>query len=464
MSITYKKVSKIEGPLIFLKPIPNHRVEFGSKVIIKRGERESLGQVIVANKNFIIVEVFEGTQGLSKEIDVTFENEVFKIGVSREMLGGVFDGLGEPKGEPFLPEKYLDINGSPINPVSRAYPKDVIQTGISTIDGLNTLVRGQKLPIFSGQGLPHNELAAQIVNNAKVKTKEKFITIFCGIGLLADEALFFQETFREHGIGNIIQFVNLASDPSMERLLVPRVALSTAEFFAFTHEYHVLVVMVDMTNYADALRELSNTKEEIPARKGFPGYMYSDFASIYERAGRIRDNNGSITQIPIITMPDDDITHPIPDLTGYITEGQIVLSREYHQKGLFPPVDILSSLSRLMKDGVGEGNTREDHQDMANQLYAIYSKSQETRQLESIIGEENLSEHDKAFLTFADLFELNFIDQGKKMGRQFSKTFDIGWKLLSLLGRGDLTRMNKDYIDEYYQSGISENDFEEVKK
>ena len=294
-----------------------------------------------------------------------------------------------------LPEELRDINGEPMNPVRRAYPKDVIQTGISSFDCLNTLVRGQKLPIFSGQGLPHNQLVAQIVNNAKVTTNEPFVTIFCGIGILAEDALYFQNKFEERGATNVISFINLASDPTIERLLVPKIALTTAEFLAFKHDMHVLVVMTDITNYAESLREISNVKGEIPARKGFPGYMYSDFASIYERAGRIRGKKGSITQIPVISMPNDDITHPIPDLTGYITEGQIVLSREYHQKGLFPPIYPLASLSRLMKDAIGKDSTREDHADVSSQLYASYSKALEIRELESIIGTESLSDIDK---------------------------------------------------------------------
>ncbi len=315
------------------------------------------GRILQVSREAVVVEVFEGTFGLSlDETQITFLDTTFKVNVSREMMGRTFNGLGEPlDDDPILPEEVLDINGEPINPYSRAYPRDVIQTGISTIDGLNTLVRGQKLPIFSGQGLPHNIMAAQIVNNARVTTNEPFITIFCGIGLLGDEALYFEKKFQEKGSSKVVSFINLANDPPIERLLITRIALSVAEFLAFQHDMHVLVVMTDITNYCEALREISNAKGEIPSRKGYPGYMYSDLASIYERAGRIHDKKGSITFIPIISMPNYDITHPIPDLTGYITEGQIVLSRDYHKKGIYPPVNILASLSRLMKEAVGKG-------------------------------------------------------------------------------------------------------------
>jgi V/A-type H+-transporting ATPase subunit B len=458
MSLTYKKISQIQGPLVFVRPIENHRIKFASIVQIRTEEGIRHGRVLEVNQVLAVIEVFEGTFGLSLDsTEVTFLNETFKIGVSREMLGRQFNGLGEPlEGDAILPEEILDINGLPINPIERAYPTSVIQTGISTIDGLNTLIRGQKLPIFTGQGLPHNNLAAQIVMNAKVRTNEPFITIFCGIGLLADEAMFFRQKFEERGSAKVINFINLASDPIIERLLIPRIALTTAEFLAFKHDMHVLVVITDITNYAEALREISNAKGEIPARKGFPGYMYSDFASLYERAGRIRGKPGSITQIPIISMPNDDITHPIPDLTGYITEGQIVLSRDYHQKGFFPPINILSSLSRLMKEGIGEGSTREDHGDLASQLYALYSRSLEIRELESIIGSESLSEVDKLYLKFGKLFETIYINQGSSSERNFEDTLNIGWKLCSIMGRGELTRINQKYLQKYFLLGIEE--------
>lgn len=462
MSLTYKKLDEIKGPLVFVRPLQDHKIKFASIVKIKTQEGIRHGRVLEVSTDIAVLEVFEGTFGLSLDsTEITFLDETFKIGVSREMLGRVFNGLGEPiDGEEILPEEILDINGLPLNPIERAYPTSVIQTGISTIDGLNTLIRGQKLPIFTGQGLPHNALAAQIVTNAKVRTNDPFITIFCGIGLLADEALFFRQKFEERGSAKVISFINLASDPTIERLLVPRIALSTAEFLAYKHGMHVLVVLTDITNYAEALREISNAKGEIPARKGFPGYMYSDFAALYERAGRIKGKTGSITQIPIISMPNDDITHPIPDLTGYITEGQIVLSRDYHQRGFFPPINILSSLSRLMKEGIGEGSTRADHSDLSSQLYALYSKSLEIRELESIIGSESLSEVDKLYLKFGRLFETVFINQGANSERSFEDTLNLGWKLCSIMGRGELTRINQKYIKEYFLLGVE--DFLEI--
>ncbi|WP_457557648.1 V-type ATP synthase subunit B [Candidatus Harpocratesius sp.] len=457
MSISYANISSIMDPLVYMKPLPNHNIKNGSVVKIKTKDGEvRTGQVLTVSKDVVVIQVVEGSFGLTLgTTQVTFLDEIFKVGVSREMMGRRFNGIGEPidGGEPILPEVLLDINGEPMNPVTRDYPRDVIQTGISSFDNLNTLVRGQKLPIFSGQGLPHNRLVAQIVNNAKVRTNEPFVTIFCGIGLLAEQALYFQQKFEERGSTKVISFINLASDPTIERLLIPKVALTTAEFLAFQHDMHVLVVLSDITNYAEALREISNVKGEIPARKGFPGYMYSDFASIYERAGRIKGKKGSITQIPVISMPNDDITHPIPDLTGYITEGQIVLSRDYHQQGLFPPIYPLSSLSRLMKDAIGKNNTREDHADLSSQLYACYSKALEIRELESIIGTESLSEIDKQYLTFANLFEQKFINQGDSE-RSFEKTFNLAWKLLSIMNRSELIRVKREFIEKYYDENI----------
>jgi V/A-type H+-transporting ATPase subunit B len=457
MAITYNHVDAIEGSLIFLKPLKNHNIRYGSIVEIQTPKGRRHGRIIKCDQTAIVAEVFEGTFDLNlEETRVTFTDEVFTVGISREMMGRTFNGLGLPlDGRPILPEVILDINGSPLNPFSRAYPTSVIQTGISTIDGLNTLVRGQKIPIFSGQGLPHNPLAAHIVNNAKVTSNEPFIVIFCGIGLLAEDAQYFREKFEERGTSRLITFLNLASDPPTERLIVPRVALTTAEFLAFEHNMHVLVILTDMTLYAEALRELSNQKGEIPARKGYPGYMYSDFASIYERAGRIKGKIGSITQIPIITMPNDDISHPVPDLTGYITEGQIVLSREYHQRGLYPPVNILSSLSRLMKEGVGEGKTREDHADVSSQLYAFYSRALEIRELESVVGRESLTNIDLDYLDFAELFERHFINQSENSERTFEETLNLGWKLISLLKKDQILRVKKDLIEKYYQNDIT---------
>ncbi|MHA1820414.1 MAG: V-type ATP synthase subunit B [Promethearchaeota archaeon] len=461
MSITYKTISRIEGPLVFLKY--SHPVKNGEIVRIKTSSgEERMGRVLQITQDLVVVETFQGTQGLdAQNTEVTFLNQLFTIGVSRDMRGKVFDGLGRIRTEigssqesvainP-IPEVIRDINGSPINPYAREYPRDVIQTGISVIDGLNTLIRGQKLPIFSGQGLSHNLLAAQIVKQAKVTTNEPFLIIFVGIGILNDDAMFFEQRFKESGnIQNVITFLNLASDPAIERILVPRVALTTAEYFAFDLGMHVLVVMLDITNYCEALRELSSAKGEIPSRKGFPGYLYSDLASIYERAGRIRGKKGSITQIPIITMPNDDITHPIPDLTGYITEGQIVLSRELHRRGIYPPVEILSSLSRLMKEGVGKGKTREDHMDVASQLYALYSQSLEIKELESIIGEEGLTHSDKKILEFGKSFEEYFINQSYNDERSIKQTLDLAWALLSHVPKKNLMRLNKKLIEKYY--------------
>lgn len=466
MSITYSNISSVLDPLVYMKPMPNHNIKNGSVVRIRTKDGEiRTGQVLTVSKDVVAIQVVEGAFGLVLgTTDITFLDDVFKVGVSREMMGRRFNGMGLPidGGDPILPEELLNINGEPMNPVSRAYPEDIIQTGISTFDCLTTLVRGQKLPIFSGQGLPHNKIVAQIVNNAKVITNEPFITIFCGIGLLAEQALYFQKKFEERGSTKIISFINLASDPTIERLLVPKVALTTAEFLAFTHDMHVLVVMTDITNYAEALREISNVKGEIPARKGFPGYMYSDFASLYERAGRIKGKKGSITQIPVISMPNDDISHPIPDLTGYITEGQIVLSRDYHQKGLFPPIYPLSSLSRLMKDAIGEGSTREDHSDLSSQIYACYSKALEIRELESIIGKESLSDIDQMYLKFAEAFEQYFVNQGEAE-RSFDKTFNIGWKLLSIMNKGELVRVKRDFIKKYYVENFDPSKFFQEK-
>ncbi len=462
MSIIYHKINSIKDPLIFMTPIPGHQIKSGGIVKIKSQNDVRTGQVLTVSTEVVVIQVIEGAFGITMEnTDVIFLDDIFRVGVSREMIGRRFNGLAEPidGGKPIIPEKMKDINGLPINPMRRAYPKDVIQTGISSFDCLTTLVRGQKLPIFTGQGLPHNQLIAQIVNNAKVTTDEEFVTIFCGIGLLAEEALYFLNRFDESGVTNVISFINLASQPNIERLLIPRIALTTAEFLAYEHDMHVLVVITDITNYAEALRVVSNIKGEIPARKGFPGYMYSDFASLYERAGRIIGKKGSITQIPVISMPNDDISHPIPDLTGYITEGQIVLSREYHQKNIFPPIYPLSSLSRLMKDSIGGSHTREDHADVASQLYSFYAKSLELRELESIIGNESLSDIDKKYLKFGKNFENYFINQGH-IERNLIETLNLAWKLLSLLGKSELVRIKRDIIRKYFNYKVKAEDFE----
>ncbi len=466
MAISYTKISSVMGPLLYMKPIPNHNIKNGSIVRIQTRDGDiRTGQVLTVSRELVVIQVVEGTFGMSLgTTKITFLDDIFRVGVSREMMGRRFNGLGEPidGGDPILPEELLDINGEPMNPVCRAYPRDVIQTGISSFDTLMTLVRGQKLPIFSGQGLPHNKLVAQIVNNAKVLSKEPFVTIFCGIGLLAEQSLYFQKKFEEQGATRVISFINLASDPTIERLLIPKIALTTAEFLAYKQDMHVLVVLTDITNYAEALREISNVKGEIPARKGFPSYMYSDFANIYERAGRIKGKKGSITQIPVISMPNDDISHPIPDITGYITEGQIVLSRDYHQQNIFPPIYPLSSLSRLMKDSIGGDNTREDHADITSQLYACYAKALEARELESIIGKESLSDNDKDYLTFAEYFELYFINQGESE-RSFESSFNVAWRLLSIMKKSELIRVKKENIHKYYIENFDPETFTKEK-
>lgn len=462
MGMIYKRVSQINGPLIFINN--PHNVQNAEIVTIKDSEGNlRLGRVLELSEEVAIVEVFAGTQGLTNVgIEIEFTGSTFKYGVSMDMLGRVFDGLGKPidtfedTGQPkppIIPEFELDVNGAPINPWAREYPRDIIQTGISAIDGLNSIVRGQKLPIFTGYGLPHNQLAAQIVRQAKVTTGEPFVVIFVGIGILQDEAIYFQNAFRDAGnIQNVVTFLNLAKDPTIERTLVPRIALTAAEYFAFQRDMHVLVVMTDITNYAEAVRELSSSKGEVPSRKGFPGYLYSDFASIYERAGRIKGRPGSITQVPIISMPNDDITHPIPDLTGYITEGQLVLSKGLHKKGVYPPFEILSSLSRLMKDAIGEDHTREDHADVSSQLYAFYSDAMDARELESIIGKESLTTQDQNLLTFAESFEHQFLHQSFEENRNINDSLDLGWKLFQKFPREQLIRINEKYLKKYYDT------------
>jgi V/A-type H+-transporting ATPase subunit B len=463
MSITYRTIERIEGPILFLKY--KHPVKNGEIVSIKapNGQIKN-GRVLKITEDYVCVEVFQGTEGLdTSNTEIKFLDELFTIGISKDMRGKTFDGQGRlikdsrhKESSSLIPEVIHEISGSPINPFARAYPREVIQTGISVIDGLNTLVRGQKLPIFSGQGLSHNQLAAQIVKQAKVTTNEPFLIIFVGIGILQDDAMYFQEKFQESGnLQNVITFLNLASDPTIERILVPRIALTVAEYFAFELNTHVLVIITDVTNYCEALREISTAKGEIPGRKGFPGYMYSDLASIYERAGRIKGRKGSITQIPIITMPNDDITHPIPDLSGYITEGQIVLSKELHKKNIYPPVEILSSLSRLMKEGVGEERTREDHMDVSSQLYAFYSQSLEIRELETIVGEESLTPLDKKLLEYGNLFENYFIKQSYDEERTILNTLDLSWKLISTIPVKNILRISKKLIQKYYVPNVS---------
>lgn len=451
--ISYKTLSKIAGPLIFVEGIDN--AAYGEMVEIKlvNGDRRQ-GQVLDTRQGLAVVQVFGPTLGLTTEGTSTkFLGETATLSVSDEMLGRVFDGLGNPKdnGPKIVSKQKYDLVGSGINPYSREEPSEFIQTGMSNIDAMNTLVRGQKLPIFSGSGLPHNLLASQIARQAKVLGgSESFSVVFAAIGITSEEANFFIKQFEESGaLDRTVLFLNLSSDPSMERILTPRLALTTAEFLAYEREMHVLVILTDMTNYCEALREISAAREEVPGRRGYPGYMYTDLSSIYERAGRIKGRNGSVTQLPILTMPADDITHPIPDLTGYITEGQIVMSRELHRANIQPPVDVLTSLSRLMNQGIGKGRTREDHRSLADQLYSTYAQGKDARALTAIVGEEALSDLDRKFLKIANEFEKKFVNQGLDENRDIEKTLDLGWELLSGLSEAEMTRIKPEFIAKY---------------
>ena len=451
--IEYTTVSEVAGPLMIVEGIKD--VAFNEVVKIKTSSGEiRTGQVLEAFTDKAVVQVFEGTKGLdTKKTSARFIGETMKLGVSKDILGRVFDGTGNPIDDapPIIPEERRDINGNPINPYAREYPREFIQTGFSTIDGLNTLVRGQKLPIFSGAGLPHNEMAAQIARQAKVLGKEeKFAVVFCAMGITSEEANLFIRDFENTGaLERTVMFLNLADDPTIERIILPRMALTCAEYLAFDLGMQVLVILTDLTNYAEALREIAAAREEVPGRRGYPGYMYTDLASIYERAGRIKGKKGSITQIPMLTMPDDDITHPIPDLTGYITEGQIVLDRSLHKKDIYPPVAVLPCLSRLMDRGIGEGRTREDHADVSNKLYAAYAEGIDLRDLVAIVGEDALSERDRKFLKFADEFEKKFIRQSSSEDRTIEKTLTIGWELFSELPVGELKKIDEKYIKKY---------------
>ena len=456
MSLEYLGLKEITGPLIVIDGVDNASYE--EMVTISVGQEKRLGRIIQIEGKTCVVQVFEGTRGLSLENTRTMlQGKPLELPLSREILGRVFDGLGRPTDGlgPIRPDKSQDVNGTPINPVEREYPRNYIQTGISSIDGLTTLIRGQKLPVFSGSGLPHDKLAVQIVKQAKISGEggENFAVVFAAMGVKYDVAEYFRSSFQKSGVlDRVTMFLNLANDPVVERIVTPRCALTAAEYLAFEHGMHVLVILTDMTAYAEALREISSSKGEIPSRKGFPGYLYSDLASMYERAGMIRGRKGSITQIPILTMPNDDITHPIPDLTGYITEGQIVLDRALHQKGIYPPVIVLPSLSRLMKDGIGEGYTRVDHPQVANQLFASYAKVQEVRALASVIGEDELADIDKRYMQFGRVFESNFITQEWDENRAMEDTLDLGWELLGLLPREELDRVSPETLDQYYQA------------
>ncbi|MEG1857907.1 MAG: V-type ATP synthase subunit B [Pseudoflavonifractor sp.] len=455
MRMEYIGLSELSGSLIALTGVEGVAYDEMAEITLENGTRR-YGRVILIDGDKVILQVFEGTKGISLENARThFTGKPMDLALSREMMGRIFDGAGRPidgLGE-LYPEERRNINGSAINPVSRKYPRSCIYTGISAIDACSTLIRGQKLPIFSGSGMKHNELAAQIVRQAHVAEEDgsQFAIVFAAMGVKNDTAEFFRRDFEEAGaLQRVVMYVNLASDPIIERILTPRCALTAAEYLAFDLGYHVLVIMTDMTSYCEAIREFSSSKGEIPSRKGFPSYLYSDLASLYERAGMIHGRKGSVTQVPVLTMPNDDITHPIPDLTGYITEGQIVLDRDMDQRGLYPPISILPSLSRLMKDGIGKGFTREDHPDLSNQLFASYSKVQDARSLASVIGEDELSEVDQQYLSFGKAFEACFIRQDILQNRTIDETLDLGWKLLTFLPRAELDRVSAATLDAHY--------------
>lgn len=456
----YRTARSINGPLIKIERVRNAGYNEMVSIYTAAGEARS-GQVLEVDGDSVIVQSFGGSRGISLDgARIRFKGEVARLAVSPAMLGRTFNGSGLTidNGAAIVPTARLDINGFPINPIARAHPSEIIETGISAIDGLNSLVRGQKLPIFSGYGLPANELAIQLATQAGVAGgAQRFAVVFAGIGITHREAAWFIDQFEASGaLEHTVLFLNLADDPAVERLLTPRMALTCAEYLAFNHDMQVLVILTDMTNYAEALREVASAREEVPGRRGYPGYLYTDLATIYERAGRISGKTGSITQLVILNMPDDDITHPIPDLTGYITEGQIVLSRELHRKGIYPPIDLLPSLSRVMNAGIGDGKTRADHRNVADQLYAFYAQGCDLRRLVTIIGEAALSASDHRYLDFADSFERRFIHQGQE-SRGITETLAIAWELLSKIPRGELKRIKSDYIDKYYLSSVDNN-------
>lgn len=449
----YTTVKELTGPLMLVEKVSGISYEELVEIELANGEKRR-GRVLEVTSQTALVQLFERATGLGIEgTQVKFLGKGIQLDVSEDLVGRVFDGWGRPRdgGAKIIPEKRLDISGSPINPESRAYPEEFIQTGISAIDGLNTLSRGQKLPIFSGAGLPHIQLAAQIVRQAKVLGKEEeFGIVFAAMGITFEEANFFISNFEASGaMEKTTLFLNLADDPVIERISTPRMALTCAEYLAFDKEMHILVILIDMTNYAEALRELSAARREVPGRRGYPGYLYTDLASIYERAGRIKEKKGSITLIPILSMPDDDKTHPIPDLTGYITEGQIILQRNIHQKGIYPPINVLPSLSRLMDEAIGGGKTREDHRELSNQLYACYAQGLEIRELALVMGEATLGEMDRKYLRFADEFERDFVSQGQNEDRPVEETLNIGWKLLKIIPTPELKRVRDEFIEKY---------------
>ena len=456
MAIEYLGLSSINGPLIALEGVQD---AFYDEIVdfVVNGKEHKMGRIVEVYKDKAIIQVFEGTENMSlNNTHTRLTGHPMEIGLSEEMLGRTFNGIGEPIDDlgPITVEEVSDVNGLPLNPVRREYPRNYIRTGISAIDGLTTLIRGQKLPIFSGNGLPHDQLAAQIVKQASLggSTNEDFAIVFAAMGVKHDVADFFRRTFEESGVANhVAMFLNLANDPVVERLITPKVALTAAEYLAFEKNMHILVILTDMTSFAEAMREVSSSKGEIPSRKGYPGYLYSELATLYERAGIVEGVNGSVTQLPILTMPNDDITHPIPDLTGYITEGQIVLDRNLHGQAIYPPISVLPSLSRLMKDGIGKGYTREDHQDLANQLFSAYAKVGEARNLASVIGEDELSPIDKKYLEFGKAFEERYIGQGPNENRTIEETLDLGWELLRILPKEELDRVDTKILDVYYK-------------
>lgn len=458
MKVEYLGIKEVNGSLIILEGVKGASYEEMVDIRLNDG-RSKVGRVIELKDDIAVVQVFEGTTGISNvNARTSLRGDVLKLPLSKEILGRTMDGLGRPiDGLGIIrPDVKMDVNGEPINPIARKYPRNFIQTGVSAIDGLTTLIRGQKLPVFSGNGLPHDILAVQIARQAQLSAEsgdnDNFAIVFAAMGVKNDVAAYFRRSFEESGVlEKVTMFLNLANDPVVERIVTPRCALTTAEYLAFEHNMHVLVILTDMTSYCEALREVSSSKGEIPSRKGFPGYMYSDLASLYERAGMLKDREGSITQIPVLTMPNDDITHPIPDLTGYITEGQVVLDRGLHQKGIYPPIIVLPSLSRLMKDGIGEGFTRHDHPQIANQLFASYAHVQEVKALASVIGEDELSEVDKIYMEFGKEFEHRFVAQKNDENRYMEITLDLGWELLGILPRTELDRLDEDILNKYYK-------------
>jgi V/A-type H+-transporting ATPase subunit B len=455
----YLTLSSIAGPLLLIEDVEG--VTYGELTEIRLSDGQlRRGRVLEIADSRALVQVFEGTRGISPEnAKVKFLGKGQELGVSPDIVGRIFDGSGRPidEGPEIIPIKKMNINGSPLNPYARDYPNEFIQTGISAIDGMNTLVRGQKLPIFSGSGLPHSRLSAQIARQAKVlKTGEKFAVVFAAMGITFEEADFFISDFRRTGaLERSVLFINLADDPTIERIAIPRMALTVAEYLAYEQHMHILVILTDMTNYCEALKEISAARKEVPGRRGYPGYLYTDLAMLYERAGRIEGKPGSITQIPILTMPEDDKTHPIPDLTGYITEGQIILSRTLHSQGVYPPIDILPCLSRLKDKGIGEGKTRKDHADVMNQLYAAYARGKDAKEIAVVLGESALSPTDMQFVNFADLYEKEFVQQGEDENRTIEQTLDIGWKLLNMLPKAELKRIKPELLDEYYKEKVS---------